>query len=147
MNLIFDQTTYGVVNIPFFPSITLEKFKIDDLSYSYTNNHNLRANVTIKADVLGSALSNSFMIAMEFKVENGNTIPVSYEFEISSPSKDMVLGLMTKEAKKMLNQLIGKELPYNIFPAFISLPSREEGGNYEVNFDVSEYMNQQSTSL
>ena len=68
INLIFDQTTYGAVNIPFFPDITLEAFRIDDLKYTYTNNHNLKASIAIKGDVFGSSISNTFWIGMQFKV-------------------------------------------------------------------------------
>lgn len=56
----------------------------------------------------------------------------------------MMLSLMDGQIKAMLEKMVGKEIPFNIFPSFLGIEEKKKGKNHQINFDVSEYMADQS---
>ena len=66
INLLFNQTAFGIVNIPLFNDVTLTKFVVEELDYSFEQYHKLAAQITVEGDVLGIIIDNSVSLAIEF---------------------------------------------------------------------------------
>ena len=45
---------------------------------------------------------------------------------------------------RVLKELIGQPLPYNVFPSYLKVDKGEEGEGYRVNYDLNKYLEEKS---
>lgn len=64
INNLFHQSSFSVVNIPFYPDSHLERLFIYDFTYQHAKTHQLTLKTSVEGSIIGTPIDTSIIVRL-----------------------------------------------------------------------------------